>query len=87
MSSPPWIFSAIVSLINGWHADKTEERFWHIVVPLLGGMTGFLISMITMNTVARYISLFLQASSYAGWIVLFSWVSSSFPRPPAKVEN
>lgn len=47
-------------------------------------MTGFLISMITMNTVARYISLFLQASSYAGWIVIFSWVSSSFPRPPAK---
>lgn len=47
-------------------------------------MTGFLISMCTMNTVARYISLFLQASSYAGWIVLFSWVSSSFPRPPAK---
>ncbi|KAL2209351.1 MFS general substrate transporter [Sarocladium strictum] len=84
MSSPPWLYSAIMSLINAWHADKTQERFWHIVVPLLGGMTGFLISMITMNVVARYISLFLQASSYAGWIVLFSWVSSSFPRPPAK---
>lgn len=40
--------------------------------------------MATLNTAARYISLFLQASSYAGWIVLFSWVSSSFPRPPAK---
>lgn len=50
----------------------------------MGGCLGFIISMATMNTVARYISLFLQASSYAGWIVLFSWVSSSFPRPPAK---
>ncbi|KAH7309189.1 major facilitator superfamily transporter [Stachybotrys elegans] len=84
MSAPPWIFSALVSLFNGWHADKTQERFWHITVPLLGGMTGFTISMITLNTAARYVSLFLQASSYAGWIVLFSWVSSSFPRPPAK---
>ena len=26
MSSPPWLFSAIVSLINAWHADKTQER-------------------------------------------------------------
>ena len=50
----------------------------------MGGMAGFLISMITLNTAARYVSLFLQASSYAGWIVVFSWVSSSFPRPPAK---
>jgi hypothetical protein len=40
--------------------------------------------MTTLNTAARYVSLFLQASSYSGWILLFSWVSSSFPRPPAK---
>lgn len=40
--------------------------------------------MTTLNTVARYVALFLQASSYSGWILLFSWVSSSFPRPPAK---
>jgi MFS family permease len=26
MSSPPWVFSCIVSLINAWHSDKTEEK-------------------------------------------------------------
>lgn len=47
-------------------------------------MAGFIISMCTLNKVARYIALFLQASSYAGFITFYSWISSSFPRPPAK---
>lgn len=45
---------------------------------------GFLICMVTLNTAARYVALFLQASSYAGFVVFYSWISSSFPRPPAK---
>ena len=45
---------------------------------------GFIISMSTSNVAARYVALFLQASSYAGFIVFYSWISSSFPRPPAK---
>jgi MFS family permease len=84
MSAPPWAFSCIVSLINAWHSDRTQERFWHIVGPIIGGIVGFIISMSTENTAARYVALFLQASSYAGFITFYSWISSSFPRPPAK---
>jgi MFS family permease len=84
MSAPPWAFACVVSLINAWHADRTQERFWHIVGPIIGGIVGFVISMCTLNTAARYVALFLQASSYAGFIVFYSWISSSFPRPPAK---
>ncbi|KAK8050264.1 hypothetical protein PG994_011994 [Apiospora phragmitis] len=62
----------------------TGEKFWHITGPICGGLVGFIISMSTNNVVARYIALFLQASSYAGFIVFYSWISSSFPRPPAK---
>lgn len=40
--------------------------------------------MATTNTAGRYVALFLQASSYAGFIVFYSWISSTFPRPPAK---
>lgn len=40
--------------------------------------------MSTLNVAARYLALFLQAQSYAGFIVFYSWISSSFPRPPAK---
>lgn len=84
MSAPPWAFACIVSLINAWHADRTQERFWHIVGPIVVGLVGFIISMCTLNTAGRYVALFLQASAYAGFIVFYSWISSSFPRPPAK---
>ncbi|KAI1499245.1 major facilitator superfamily domain-containing protein [Biscogniauxia marginata] len=84
LSAPPWVFSCIVSLINAWHADRTGEKFWHITGPIIGGLVGFIISMSTLNIAARYVALFLQASSYAGFIVFYSWMSSSFPRPPAK---
>jgi MFS family permease len=84
MSAPPWAFACLISLANAWHADKTQDRFWHIVGPIIGGIVGFIISMSTLNTAARYVALFLQASSYAGFIVFYSWISSSFPRPPAK---
>lgn len=84
MSAPPWAFSCLVSLANAWHADRTQERFWHIVGPIIGGLVGFVISMSTEQVAARYVALFLQASSYAGFIVFYSWISSSFPRPPAK---
>lgn len=84
MSAPPWAFACLVSIINAWHSDRQQERFWHIVGPIIGGLVGFVISMCTLNTAARYVALFLQASSYAGFIVFYSWISSSFPRPPAK---
>ncbi|KAI4716257.1 MFS general substrate transporter [Aureobasidium sp. EXF-10727] len=84
MSAPPWAFACIVSLINAWHADRTQEKFWHIVGPICLGLIGFIINMSTLHTAGRYVALFLQASSYAGFIVFYSWISSSFPRPPAK---
>ncbi|WVQ84894.1 hypothetical protein IAT38_007057 [Cryptococcus sp. DSM 104549] len=84
MSAPPWVFACIVAFINSWHSDRTQEKFWHIVVPILFGVVGFIISMATLNTAGRYVALFLQAQSYAGFIVFYSWISSSFPRPPAK---
>lgn len=84
MSAPPWVFSVIISMINAWHADKTSEKFWHIVGPILMGVVGFVISMATEQVAARYVALFLQAGSYAGFIVFYSWISSTFIRPPAK---
>ncbi|KAF2220998.1 major facilitator superfamily domain-containing protein [Elsinoe ampelina] len=84
MSAPPWAFSCIISLLVSWHADRTQEKFFHIIGPVCIGILGFVISMSTLNVAGRYIALFLQASAYAGFIVFYSWISSSFPRPPAK---
>ena len=84
MSAPPWVFSCLVSIVNAWHSDRTGEKFWHIMGPMALGLVGFIISMSTLSIAGRYVALFLQASSYAGFIVFYSWISSSFPRPPAK---
>ncbi|ODA83533.1 hypothetical protein RJ55_02047 [Drechmeria coniospora] len=84
MSSPPWLFACLFSILVSWNADRTQEKFWHIVGPILMGSVGFVISMATLQVAARYVALFLQAGSYAGFIVFYSWISSSFPRPPAK---
>lgn len=84
MSSPPWLFSCIISIIVAWNSDRTQEKFWHIVGPICMGIVGFIISMSTEVVAARYVALFLQAGAYAGFIVFYSWISSSFPRPPAK---
>ncbi|SPQ20468.1 4d671b89-de91-4f23-b2a6-410d65e84f3f [Thermothielavioides terrestris] len=84
MSAPPWVFACLISLANAWHSDRTQDKFWHITGPVVLGLVGFIISMSTLNVAARYVALFLQAGSYAGFIVFYSWISSSFPRPPAK---
>ncbi|KAE8373100.1 major facilitator superfamily domain-containing protein [Aspergillus bertholletiae] len=84
MSAPPWVFSCLFSLVVAWSSDRYQEKFWHIVGPIIVGLIGFIISMCTLNVAARYLALFLQAASYAGFIVFYSWISSSFPRPPAK---
>lgn len=84
MSAPPWVFSCLFSICVAWSSDRHQEKFWHIVGPICMGLVGFIISMATLNTAGRYLALFLQAGSYAGFIVFYSWISSSFPRPPAK---
>jgi len=86
LSAPPWVFSCIVSLINSWHSDRTQEKFWHATWPLVVGIVGFIVSMATSptNVAGRYVALFLQAQSYAAYIIMYSWMASSFPRPPAK---
>jgi hypothetical protein len=40
------------------------------------GLTGFIISIATTNVAARYVALFLQAGSYAGYVgttIQFPW--------------
>ncbi|WWC72678.1 uncharacterized protein I206_106642 [Kwoniella pini CBS 10737] len=86
LAAPPWVFACLLALLNSWHSDRTQEKFWHSTWPLLMGIMGFIISMATKptNKAARYVALFFQAGSYAGYIIMYTWMSSSFPRPPAK---
>ncbi|EJT97515.1 MFS general substrate transporter [Dacryopinax primogenitus] len=82
--APPWAFAVIVAFVIARHADWTGERAVHISGPLFLGIIGFIIALSTTNTAARYVSFFLMAQAYAGYIVCFAWLSNTLPRPPAK---
>ncbi|KAJ0322572.1 hypothetical protein COL922a_013744 [Colletotrichum nupharicola] len=84
LTAPPWIFAVLVSLPNAWHADKTGERFFHYVVPLLTCMLGYIISATTTTTAPRYVSLFLMTVGFASGFVILAWISNTIPRPAAK---
>ncbi|GAA5954403.1 hypothetical protein JCM8115_004577 [Rhodotorula mucilaginosa] len=81
LCAPPFVFAAIVPFFVSRDSDKRQERYLHIVVPLCFGLVGFVIAMTTHSFAPRYISLFLMAGSYAGFVVFYAWVSATFARP------
>ncbi|KAL0574876.1 hypothetical protein V5O48_007088 [Marasmius crinis-equi] len=84
LAAPPWIVATILCCLNAWHADRTGERFFHIAGWWWGVIVGFIIALSTMNTAARYVSMFFMACGYVGFSMTLVWVSNIFPRPPAK---
>ncbi|KAF9247261.1 MFS general substrate transporter [Melanogaster broomeanus] len=60
LCAPPWVLSIVTTLAISWHSDVSGERFWHISIPLIIGITGFVLAMNTMNTVVRYLSLLMS---------------------------
>ncbi|KAJ9124552.1 hypothetical protein QFC24_003344 [Naganishia onofrii] len=67
-----------------WCADRYQKKMPFVIGPLVMGILGFVISIATMNKGARYVALFLQAGSYAGYVIMYTMMSSSFHSPPAK---
>jgi len=84
LCAPPWAFATLVAFCVTRNSDRVGDRFHHIAISLFGGIIGFVIAISTMNTAARYVSLFLMAQSYAAFITFLAWVSNSIPRPPSK---
>ncbi|KAJ4482724.1 sugar transporter [Lentinula lateritia] len=84
LCAPPFAFASLAAFFLSRHSDQTKERFWHVASSFGLGIVGFIIAIGTMNTAARYVSLFLMAQSYAGFVVVYAWISNSFPRPPSK---
>ncbi|PFH46166.1 hypothetical protein AMATHDRAFT_183813 [Amanita thiersii Skay4041] len=84
LCAPPWIVSSICILLLSIHSDKRQERFWHVAFSLSVGCIGFLIAMLSMNTLSRYVSLFLMAQMHGAFVCFLAWVSESVPHPVSK---
>ena len=57
LCAPPWAFATVIAFIVARHSDKTGERAFHIMIPFVIGIVGFIISLNTMNTAGRYVAL------------------------------
>ncbi|KAF9695691.1 hypothetical protein EKO04_006385 [Ascochyta lentis] len=85
LTAPPYVLAVITTFLNAWHADKTGERFWHIVLPLCVGVFAFILAAATHTTGPRYAAMMLMVPGvYTGYVVVLAWISNSMPRPPAK---
>ncbi|KXN85303.1 hypothetical protein AN958_11403 [Leucoagaricus sp. SymC.cos] len=84
LAAPPWVIASIICVVNGHHADRTGERFFHVTFFWWTSILGYVIALSTMSVVGRYISLFFLASGHTGYVMTFVWVSNSIPRPPTK---
>lgn len=66
LTTPPYLISTIFVLINAWHADKTGERYLHIICPPMLGIVSFILSVSTTSFAARYV-LAILLSSHEAW--------------------
>lgn len=85
LTAPPYVLAVMVTYANAWHADKTGERYLHIVLPMAVSMVAYIIAASTNNIGARYFSMMLMPSFvYSAFVVALAWISNTLPRPPAK---
>ncbi|ETN36386.1 uncharacterized protein HMPREF1541_08663 [Cyphellophora europaea CBS 101466] len=85
LTAPPYLLAVGVMLAIGFHSDKKQERYLHIVCPLTVGLVAFVIAVSTTNTGARYFAMMLMpASLYSGSTVVLSWITASLSQPASK---
>lgn len=85
LTAPPYCLAVLATFLWSRHADKTGERFWHVVAPLFISLISFIISCSTLNTGARYFAMMIMIPSiYCSFTCILTWCSNCTPRPPGK---
>lgn len=85
LTAPPYIVGTLASFGTAWHSDRRQERGYHIMTNNLLAITGFIISMATLNTAARYTASFLYtAGSFSANALVYTWAVSSLSATPEK---
>ncbi|KAJ7045874.1 major facilitator superfamily domain-containing protein [Mycena alexandri] len=80
-----YLLCVVIMIASSIHSDRTQERYWHIVVPLVFTTIANIIAISTLNTAARYVSMMLMPGSFYGaTVVILSWVSGSLTQPAVK---
>jgi sugar phosphate permease len=85
LTAPPYVLAVFVMTAVGFHSDKRQERYLHIVIPLAVTVAANIIAVATTNTGARYFAMMmLPCSMYSGSTIVLSWISNTLSQPAAK---
>ncbi|KAK7229385.1 hypothetical protein V2G26_001555 [Clonostachys chloroleuca] len=84
-TAPPYLLAALINLGNAWHSDRKGERGFHIAIPMMTAVVGFIISVSVLNIPARYVASFLYVCGCFGANAAFySWAASTVAQTPEK---
>ncbi len=78
LTCPPYLLSGLFMIVWAVSSGRKNEKTWHITISMLIALVGFIISCVTLNTPARYISCFIfTIGAYAANSVILGWVSAT----------
>ncbi|XPS72206.1 hypothetical protein M3J09_004372 [Ascochyta lentis] len=85
LTAPPYVLGTAVSFFVAWSSDRKKERGFHIMINNCCAIIGFIISVATLNTAARYTAAFLYTSgSFSANALVYTWAVSSLGQTPEK---
>lgn len=85
LTAPPYLLAAVVAFSVAFSSDKRKERGFHISIPQGVACIGFIISVATINSAARYASAFLYiCGCFASNALVFSWAANTLSQTPEK---
>lgn len=85
LTAPPYLLACIVCAGVAWNAGRTEERYWHTVIPIASALIGFVISSATTGIGPRYFGTMLMLPGvYTGFNMSMVWTANTIFRPASK---
>lgn len=85
MLSIPYLTGFFIVLLTCWHADRRQERTWHIVANLSVCVVGLAVMGATLAVPARIVASILMISGVTSASnINLAWIGSSVPSPAPK---
>ncbi|KAJ5712382.1 nicotinamide mononucleotide permease [Penicillium malachiteum] len=85
LTAPPYLFACFYFYFLSWWSDRTGALYWPIILSLALGVVGFVVSLATTNTGARYFAIMLFPSATIGpQIPIYKTLSLHMARPYPK---
>ena len=77
----PYVALFVAMQVNGWHSDRSGERRWHSVIPLLIAVAGVLGLLLQPHSVALSLGLFSMVAVGSCYLPVFWTIPSEILSP------